>query len=224
MRILVAEDDRELAKYVRRALVDGGHAVDVAYDGQGAWQMAEGASYDLLILDIMMPELSGLDVLRKFRRRGGSTPVLLLTARDGLSDRVTGLDLGADDFMSKPFALAELLARVRALGRRKDLLESPELTCGDLTVDLRTHQVRRGGREVVLTAKEFSLLHHLLAHQGTVVTRADIMEKVWDMNLDMFSDVVKVMVSRLRRKLEIDGTPPLIHTIRGVGYIMKESR
>ncbi len=223
MRILVAEDDRELAKYVQRALVDGGHAVDVAYDGESAWLMAEDASYDLLILDIMMPGLSGLDVLREFRKRGGSTPVLLLTARDGLSDRVTGLDLGADDFMSKPFALAELLARVRALGRRKDSLESPELACGDLTVDLPTHQVRRGGREVVLTAKEFSLLHYLLAHQGTVVTRADIMEKIWDMNLDMFSDVVKVMVSRLRRKLEIGGSPPLIHTIRGVGYIMKES-
>ena len=222
MRILVAEDDRTLAEHLRRALVERGHAVDLAYDGEDAWLMGSADDYDVLVLDIMMPKRSGLDVLRELRSGGVATPVLLLTARDDITDKVAGLDLGADDYITKPFALAELLARIRALGRRKGEMESPILSCGDLSLDPRTRQVRRGDAEATLTPKEFALLHYLLAHQGAVVTHTDIMEKVWDVNLDMFSDVVKVMISRLRKKLEGGGRPALIHTVRGVGYVMRE--
>lgn len=224
MRILVAEDDRLLAGHLRRALVAEGHAVDLAPDGENASFLARTEAYDLIVLDIMMPKRSGLDVLRSLRDVGLRTPVLLLTARDTVDDRVTGLDLGADDYLTKPFALAELLARVRALGRRKDSLAPPRLSCGDLALEPGTRQVRRGDREISLTAKEFHLLQYLLERQGTVVTHADIVEKVWDVNLDMFSDVLKVMISRLRKKIEAEGEAVLIHTVRGVGYMMREPR
>lgn len=224
MRILVAEDDRLLAGHLRRALVAESHAVDVAPDGENASFLARTEAYDLIVLDIMMPKRSGLDVLRSLRDAGVRTPVLLLTARDTVDDRVTGLDLGADDYLTKPFALAELLARVRALGRRRDSLAPPRLSCGDLTVDPRTRQVRRDDREISLTAKEFHLLQYLMERQGTVVTHAGIVEKVWDVNLDMFSDVLKVMISRLRKKIEAEGESTLIHTVRGVGYMMREPR
>ncbi|KKK89106.1 hypothetical protein LCGC14_2736440, partial [marine sediment metagenome] len=181
---------------------------------------AETEGFDLLILDIMMPKRSGLDVLRELRSRGVATPVLLLTARGSVSDKVAGLDLGADDYLTKPFALAELLARIRALSRRRDAIEDPVLTCGDLELDLKSRQVSRAGKEIVLTAKEFALLRYLLSHQGTVVTRTEIMEKVWDVHLDAFSDVVKVMISRLRRKVDAEGAPSLIRTVRGVGYMI----
>ena len=223
MRLLIAEDDRKVASYLRRALVERGHAVDLAHDGDSAWLLADTEAYDVIVLDIMMPKRSGLDVLRELRNRNISTPILLLTARDSLSDKVVGLDLGADDYLTKPFALAELLARIRALGRRKDSVEGSISECGDLKLDARTHQVHWGRTEIVLTAKEFALLHHLLLSQGLVVTRSDIIEKVWDVNLDAFSDVVKVMISRLRKKLEAAGAPQLIQTIRGVGYMMKET-
>ena len=202
MRILVAEDDRKLAGYLRQALVERGNAVDLAHDGDSAWLMADTEAYDVIILDIMMPKRSGLDVLRELRNNNVSTPVLLLTARDGVSDKVAGLDLGADDYLTKPFALAELLARIRALSRRKDSVEDSVLECSDLTLDVRTHQVHWDQKEIVLTAKEFALLHHLLSNQEVVVTRSDIIEKVWDVNLDAFSDVVKVMISRVRKKLD----------------------
>lgn len=223
MRILIAEDDARLAEHLRRAFLDRGYIVDLAHNGEDAWLLAETEGYDLLILDIMMPKRSGLDVLRELRNRGFDTPVLLLTARDSVSDKVAGLDLGADDYLTKPFTMAELLARTRALGRRKAALDDPVLTCGDLELDTRTLQVLRAGSEITLTAKELALLQYLLTHQGTVVTRTDIMDKVWDINLDAFSDVVKVMISRLRRKIDIKGEPSLIRTIRGVGYMIGQA-
>lgn len=222
MRILVAEDDKQLAEHIRRSLVENGYAVDLAHDGESAWLLAGTEAYDVIILDIMLPKRSGLDVLRNLRESGMSIPVMLLTARDGLADKVTGLDLGADDYMTKPFVLAELLARIRSLSRRKGSVEPRVLSCGDLTINTATHQAFRGNRELSLTAKEFALLRYLITHKGMVVTHSDIVEKVWDMNFDMFSDVLKVMISRLRKKLEAEGEKPLIRTVRGVGYMMKE--
>ena len=160
--------------------------------------------------------------MRSLREAGSAIPVLLLTARGSVSDKVAGLDLGADDYMTKPFALAELQARIRSLTRRKGAMAPAVLTCADLIVKPTTHQAFRGERELSLTAKEFALLQYLAVHCGTVVTHTDIIEKVWDVNFDVFSDVLKVMISRLRRKLEAGGEGPLIHTVRGVGYILKE--
>jgi len=222
-RILIAEDDVKLASRLREVLVENANAVDVAHDGDRAWLMAGVEPYDLIILDIMLPKRSGLEVLREIRKSGSAVPVLLLTARDGVDDKVNGLDLGADDYLTKPFAIAELLARVRALSRRKGNVQSPVLSCGDLSVNTATRRVHRGRRELSLTAKEYSLLVYLMTREGAVVSQTDIVEKVWDVNLDMFSGVVKVAISRLRKKLESDGEPPLIHTVRGVGYALKET-
>ncbi len=224
MRVLIAEDDRKLAEFLRQALVEQGHAVDLASDGDEAWSLADTEAYDAIILDIMLPKRSGLDVLKSLRSGGSAVPVLVLTARDAVADKVTGLDLGADDYLTKPFALAELMARVRSLGRRKDSLHPTALTCADLVIRPETHQAFRGPRELALTPKEFALLQYLVICKGTVVTRTDIIEKVWTMDFDMFSDVLKVVVSRLRKKLTIDGEEPLIHTVRGIGYIVRESR
>ncbi len=222
-RILLAEDDVDLAKRLRAALVEAAHAVDVAHDGEQAWLLAGVEPYDLIVLDIMLPKLSGLEVLSEIRRAKVNVPVLLLTARDSVEDKVKGLDLGADDYLTKPFALAELLARVRALSRRDGAVRDVMLTCEDLVVDTASREVRRGPRRLQLTSKEYSLLVYLMHRQGVVVSRTDIVEKVWDMNLDMFSDVVKVAISRLRKKLEDVGETQIIHTVRGVGYIMRES-
>lgn len=222
LRILVAEDDKKLAENLRQILAEQGNAVDIAHDGESAWLLGGTEAYDIIILDIMLPKRSGLDVLRSLRDSKISIPVLLLTARDAVTDKVTGLDLGADDYMVKPFALAELLARVRSLSRRKGVLETPILSCGDLSINTATHQVFRGKREISLTAKEFTLLVYLTANKGAVVTHSDIVEKVWDVNLDMFSDVLKVIISRLRKKIEAKDECPLIHTVRGVGYMLKE--
>jgi DNA-binding response OmpR family regulator len=222
MRLLIGEDDKQLAGHLRQSLLEKGYTVDMAHDGENAWLLAGTEAYDVIILDIMLPRRSGLDVLRELRASDVSIPVLLLTARHGLSDKVTGLDLGADDYMTKPFAMAELLARIRSLSRRKGSVEPPVLSCGELRVDMGSHQAFYGEREISLTAKEFALLQHLISHKGVVVTHSEIVEKVWDMNFDMFSDVLKVMISRLRKKVEAAGEQQLIQTVRGVGYMMKE--
>ena len=223
MRILVVEDDHAIAEHVRRALQTQGNSVDTADDGEQAWLLIGTENYDLLILDITLPRRSGLDLLKDLRARGLAVPVLILSARDGVNDKITGLDLGADDYLSKPFAVSELLARVRALSRRKGELDSPILHCGSLEMDLRDHRVSRNDQTLELTAKEFALLRFLLERQGHIVTHANILEKVWDVNFDMYSDVLKVVISRLRKKLEAAGEPSLIHTVRGVGYMLKES-
>ncbi len=223
MRILIVEDDQAIAEHIRKALQSQGDSVDVASDGQQAWLLIGTESYDLLILDITLPRRSGLDLLKDLRARGLTVPVMILSARDGLQDKVAGLDLGADDYLTKPFATSELLARIRALGRRKTNIDSPVLCCDGLEMDLSDHHVTRNGRDLDLTAKEFSLLRYLLERQGHVVTHTDILEKVWDVNFDMYSDVLKVVISRLRKKVEAEGEPPLIHTVRGVGYLLKEA-
>ena len=220
-RVLVVDDEAAIRDLVGSYLRNEGFEVDEAVDGEAALTRFAQRPPDLVVLDLRLPGLGGLDVLREIRKRNGAVPVLLLTARDGVDDKVNGLDLGADDYLTKPFAIAELLARVRALTRRRGDVQGTVLSCSDLSVNTATHRVHRGKREISLTAKEYSLLVYLMTREGAVVSQTDIVEKVWDVSLDMFSGVVKVAISRLRKKLEEDGEPPLIHTVRGVGYVLR---
>jgi DNA-binding response OmpR family regulator len=222
VRILVVEDERKLAGFIRKALREDGHAVDLSHDGQEGGHLAETENYDAVILDLMLPRRGGLDVLRDLRSRGRSMPVLVLTARDGVGDRVQGLDAGADDYLTKPFALDELRARLRALLRRGSSGTSTTLSCSDLKLNLLDRSVHRGNREIVLTPREFALMEYLLRNAGRVLTRTSIAEHVWDYNFDWQSNVVDVFVGTLRRKLEEGGESRLIHTLRGVGYVLKE--
>jgi DNA-binding response OmpR family regulator len=222
MRILVVEDEKKLAGFIRKALREDGHAVDLSHDGQEGGQLAQTQNYDAVILDLMLPRRGGLDVLRDLRGQGKLTPVLILTARDTVGDRVHGLDAGADDYLTKPFALDELRARLRALLRRGTASPSTTLSCADLKVGLLDRKVLRGTREIELTPREFALLEYFLRNTGRVLTRTSIAEHVWDYNFDWESNVVDVFVGTLRRKLEEQGESRLIHTLRGVGYILKE--
>ena len=219
MRILLVEDEHRISAYVKRGLEESGYAVDAVFDGREALDWAESAPYDLIILDIMLPLVDGLGVCRELRQRGDRTPVLMLTARDTVDDRVDGLDAGADDYLVKPFAMKELLARLRALTRRTgDQPKSPVLSFADLSLDARTHQVQRGGQTIPLAAKEFAVLECLLRETERVLTRTQIAEHVW--NYDSFnqSNVVDVYIRNLRRKIDDPFEQKLIHTVRGVGY------
>ena len=222
MRILVVEDEKKLAGFIKRALVEDSHAVDVAGDGDEGSYMAGSQSYDLVILDILLPKKDGLSILRELRDGKKTTPVLILSARGQVKDRVKGLDLGADDYLAKPFSLDELRARVRALLRRGSEAGTSTLKIADLTMDLLRREVRRGGEEIRLTPREYALLEYLMRHPNRVLTRTSIAEHVWDYSFDWQSNVVDVFVNYLRRKLEGEGRPKLIHTIRGVGYMIKE--
>jgi DNA-binding response OmpR family regulator len=222
MRILVAEDERKVASFVQQGLEEEGHTVDVAGDGGRALELLDGdVAYDLVILDVMLPVRDGFAVLKTMRARGLGTPVLMLTARDAVADRVTGLDLGADDYLTKPFAFDELLARVRALLRRGGAERQPLLRVADLTLDPATREVTRGGRRLVLTAREYALLEYFMRNAGRVLTRPMILEHVWGLGFDPESNLVDVYVGYLRRKIDADGDPPLIRTVRGAGYALK---
>ncbi len=218
MRILIVEDEPGVAQFCRQGLTEAGHAVDVARDGQEGLGYALAVEYDAIVLDIMLPKMNGLEVLREIRRQRIKSPVLLLTARDGVDDRVRGLDSGADDYLVKPFAFPELLARIRALLRRPPLQAGTVLQIADLEMDTATHGVRRAGKAIELSPREFSLLELLLRHPGQVLTRTQIVEHVWNFNFYSDTNVVDVYVGYLRRKIDRDFAPPLIHTIRGVGY------
>jgi DNA-binding response OmpR family regulator len=218
MRILVVEDEPSIANFVRQGLTEAGHAVDVAGDGREGLDYARVADYDLLILDIMLPKMSGLDLLRELRRQGDKTPTLMLTARDAVDDRVAGLDAGADDYLVKPFAFAELLARVRALLRRPPLQTGNLLQVGDLNMDIAAREVRRGDRSIDLSPREFAVLEYLMRNPNQVLTRSQISERVWDFEHFIESNVVDVYIGYLRRKLDEGSSLPLIHTVRGVGY------
>lgn len=220
MRILLVEDEKDAAKMLAKGLREQSYAVDVAEDGLKALEKAAVNEYDLLILDIMLPKVDGLEVCRRLRAEGCTVPILLLTARVGIDDRITGLDCGADDYLTKPFDFGELLARVRALLRRGSDVKNVVLTVGDLAIDTRTHVVRRGESPLSLTAKEYALLEYLARRQGDVVTRADISEHVWEETYDPFSNLIEVYVQRLRRKLDSPGAVPLLHTRRGEGYVL----
>ena len=223
MRVLVVEDEPGIAQFIRQGLREAGYAVDVAHDGQEGLDYAYVAEYDVLVLDILLPKLDGLDVLRALRARGVKTPVLLLTAKDTVEDRVRGLDIGADDYLVKPFAFPELVARLRALLRRPPLQIDPVLHLGDLAMDTARREVRRGGRLIELSPREFTLLEYFLRHPRHVLTRTQLAEHVW--NFDFFNDsnVVDVYIGYLRRKIDRGFDRPLLQTVRGVGYRLSDA-
>jgi DNA-binding response OmpR family regulator len=218
VRILVIEDNHRLNSSLTASLVHEGYSVDSAYDGQEGQDLAELTAYDLILLDIMLPEKDGLEVCRDLRRRRNHTPILLLTARDSVDDRVQGLDCGADDYLVKPFAMRELLARLRALLRRQQPYKQGQLTIGDLALDPITHIVERGGYVLDLTPKEFALLEYLMYHPNQVVTRDMIEQHIWNYDFECESNVIDVYVRRVRRKIDDPFTVKLLTTVRGVGY------
>jgi DNA-binding response OmpR family regulator len=221
MRILVVEDERKVAAFIRQGLVEEGHAVEVVADGAAALDaVAAGPAYDLMILDVMLPKRDGLTVLKTLRGRHVPTPVLLLTARDGVADKVAGLDLGADDYLTKPFAFEEFLARVRALLRRSPGRPEPVLRVADLCLDPATRVVTRGARRISLTAREHALLEYFMRNAGRVLTRPMITQHVWGMDFDPESNIIDVYVGYVRRKIDGEGEPRLLQTIRGAGYLL----
>ena len=223
MKILVVEDDRDGGAYVKRALGEAGHAVDLANDGRSGLMLAIGEASDVIVLDRMLPSVDGLAILRAMRASSIPTPVLILTAVSGIDDRVEGLEAGADDYLPKPFAMAELLARVQALGRRSPVQQlQTTFRVADLEVDLLKRNVTRRGERIDLQPKEFQLLHYLLRHAGKVVTRTMLLESVWDFHFDPRTNIVDTHISRLRGKLAQGGGEELIHTVRGAGYCLRE--
>ena len=218
MRILVVEDDRHLAGVVKQGLAEEGYSVDSVYDGEEGQYMAETTHYDLIVLDIILPKKDGIIVCQELRAKQVSTPILMLTARDSVEDRVKGLDSGADDYLTKPFAFGELLARVRALLRRDMSLKTPRLRVGDLVMDTLTREVQKGQRKIELTAKEYSILEYFMRHPNVVVTRTMLEEGAWNDGFDSMSNIVDVYIRRLRSKLDDEGEGSLIQTLRGAGY------
>lgn len=223
MHLLLVEDERRLAVAVRRVLEEEGHAVDLADDGAEAFGRAMAEPYDLVILDVMLPSMDGYEIARQMRKAGNHTPILMLTARDSVQDRVTGLDAGADDYLVKPFALAELLARVRAFGRRSRMAagEPNILEVGDLRLDLRAREAVRGGKRIELTTKEFMLLETLMRHAGQVLTRSQLLDLVWSYDMYTESNIVDTYIHYLRNKIDRDFEPKLIRTVRGAGYSIR---
>ena len=221
MRILLVEDDVRVAAFIRRGLKEEEYTVDLASDGDQAIESAASEEYDLIILDVMLPKKNGLDVLRTLRQDGLSTPVLILTAKDELKDKVEGLNAGADDYLTKPFGFEELLARVRALLRRRGDVVPNILRVADLELDLLKHKARRGGKEIELTSREYALLELLMRTSDHVVTRTMVADKVWEQDFDPLTNVIDVFIARLRRKIDDGAKTKLIHTLRGRGYILQ---
>jgi two-component system, OmpR family, response regulator len=222
MKILVVEDDRTVGPYVVRGLAEQGFQVDLVADGDDALAAATHTAYDLVILDLRLPGMSGFDVLRTLRDRGNAAPVLVLTAQDAVDFKVQALRAGADDYVTKPFAFEELLARVEALGRRPKQLAPRALRVGDLELDLGTREVSRAGRRIELTPKEYAVLEYLMRHVGRVMSRTLITEYAWDYHFDPGTNIVDVVINRLRKKVDAGQDRRLIHTVRGVGYVIKE--
>ncbi len=222
MRLLLVEDEKKVADVIARGLRAERFAVDIAYDGITGWQMASGTDYDLIILDLMLPGLNGTELLSRYRKKGGSGAVLVLTARDATNEKVANFEAGADDYLTKPFAFAELLVRVKALLRRPPATRTPLLRVADLEIDRLTQQVRRGGKRIELTAKEYSLLEYLAANAGRVLSRTMIVEHVWDESFENLTNIVDVYVRYLRQKVDEPFEPKLIRTVRGVGYSLTE--
>ncbi len=220
MRLLLVEDEKKVADFIARGLRAESFAVDVAYDGTTGWSMAAQTPYDLLILDLMLPGLSGTDLLKRLRQQGTPTPVLILTARDATAEKVRNFEAGADDYLTKPFAFAELLVRVKALLRRAPAARAQVVRVGDLEVDSLNHQVRRAGEAIDLTAKEYALLEYLAANAGRVLSRTMIVEHVWDESFENLTNIVDVYVKHLRTKIDDPFSTKLIHTVRGFGYTL----
>ena len=222
MRVLVAEDEQDLNNIVSAKLAESGHSVDSCLDGKEALLYLSAAEYDVVILDIMMPGADGFKVLEKIRKEGRKTPVLFLTARDSIQDRVRGLDAGANDYLVKPFSLEELMARVRVLPRSSHGSAHNVLSAGDLTLDIGTREVMRGGRRIELSAKEFQLLEYLLHNKGIVLSREKIENHIWNFDYEGGTNVVDVYISYLRKKIDVPGAQKLIRTVRGVGYVIRD--
>lgn len=219
MRILLVEDEKKMASFIERGLKEEGHAVDTAYDGKEGYEYASVNEYDLMILDVMLPHMSGVELCGKIRKQGIKAPVLMLTARDSIQDKITGLDSGADDYLTKPFHFDELLARVRALSRRPpDLKSEIKLVSDDLTLDLLTHRATIRGEEISLSQKEYALLEFLLRRKGEVVSRTQIAEHVWDLHFDPMSNTIDVYINFLRKKIDGTRKKSRIETVRGSGY------
>src|SRR2546427_3160093 len=221
MRILVVEDEPRMASVIAKGLRENAYAVDMAEDGDAALYQASINDYDLIVLDVLLPKRDGFEVCRALRARGNCTPILMLTARATVDDRISGFDAGADDYLTKPFAFRELLARVRALLRREPQLHPDLLQLEDLILDAASHRVSRAGREIELTAKEYALLEYLARRAGQLVSRAEIAAHVWDQSFDPFSNTIEVYVNRLRKKIDDDHPVKLLHTRRGEGYILE---
>ena len=222
MRILVIEDERKVASFIQRGLEEERYIVETAADGEAGLDLALQNHFDAIVLDVMLPKLDGYSVLKTLRDAGNATPVIMLTARGTTEDRVQGLDLGADDYLAKPFHFEELAARLRSILRRSSTEKTTTLSCGDLTLDLVTHYAARGEKEIELTTKEYALLEYLMRNKDRILSRAMIMQQVWKHNFDPESNIIDVYVKRLRQKVEKPGASQLIHSIRGVGYRMRE--
>ena len=221
MRVLVAEDAKDMNRLIVKTLTRAGYSVDGCYNGEEALDFLAGAEYDAILLDVMMPKMDGYALLEKLRSQGMDTPVLFLTARDAISDRVKGLDLGADDYLVKPFDFEELLARIRAMTRKKAGKRSNVFTLGDLQVDAQSHTVTRGGQEINLLPKEFTILEYMIRNQGTVLSREQLENQIWNYEHSGSSNNIDVYISKLRKKIDGDGQSRLLHTIRGVGWVLR---
>ena len=221
MRILIVQDEKKVAAFIKKGLEEETYAADIASDGEEGLHLGEQNPYDLIILDLMLPKINGLDILSHLRAKKIETPILLLTAKDSVEDKVEGLNQGADDYLTKPFAFSELLARIRVLLRRGKTETKTTLEIADLTLDLVSHKVNRGNEEIELTGKEYSLLEYFMRNQEKVLTRTMIAEHVWDYNFDTFTNVIDVYVNHLRKKIDKNFPAKLLHTLRGVGYVMK---
>lgn len=223
MRILVIEDEKKVANFIKRGLEEERYEVDLATDGQAGLDFALANKYDAIVLDVMLPKKDGFTVISSLRSAKIATPVLMLTALGTTEDRVTGLDLGADDYLPKPFHFEELAARLRSILRRSSVEKSTKLTCGDLILDTVSHNAFRWGKEIELTAREYSLLEYLMRNKGRIVSRSMITQHVWQYNFDPETNIIDVYIKRLRAKIERPGSPKLLNSIRGVGYRLRES-
>ncbi|HKN18799.1 MAG TPA: response regulator transcription factor [Dissulfurispiraceae bacterium] len=222
MRILIVEDEKPLADVIKQGLGEEGYAVDVAYNGEDGLFLAENEPYDLIILDIMLPIVDGMTILKKVRKRGIKSPVLMLTARDALFDKVSGLDSGADDYLTKPFLFEELLARLRALLRRSSEVKTSIIEIGDLVINMATHEVKRSGKNILLSAKEYALLEYMALNKNKVLNRTSLTEHLYDQDFNLDSNVIDVFINRIRTKIDRGFRKGLIHTVRGAGYMLKE--
>ncbi|CAN5131602.1 response regulator transcription factor [soil metagenome] len=221
VKILLIEDDRQTADYIAKGLREHGHAVDKADNGRDGLYLATGETYDVMIVDRNLPQMDGLSLVKAARASAVKAPVLFLTTMDGVDDRVAGLEAGADDYLTKPFAFAELLARVGALARRPPMVATTSLRAGDLEIDLLARTVTRGGKRLELLAQEFKILEYLMRHAGEIVTRTMLLEKVWDFHFDPKTNIVETHISRLRSKIDKGFDKPLLHTVRGAGYVIR---
>jgi len=221
MRILVIEDEKKVASFIKRGLEEAGYMVDIAKDGEEGIYAAESEDYDLIVLDLILPRKSGLEVCKELRATKMRVPILILSAKDSVEDKVKGLDAGADDYLAKPFAFNELLARIRVLLRRGESLSPVKLTIGDLVLDTVSREVTRSGKEIKLTNREYALLEYFLVNAGKILSRTQLSEHVWDYTFDTFSNVIDVYINYLRNKVDKDFEPKLIQTVRGIGYVLK---